>query len=339
MERLLYINNYNCTCEHRPETPDNHLWGADALSKHYDVTCASVPSNIFKPTTRWKVIANDIYKNGVLFLRYWHFPIVYSACSEFTLFFALANLLHIGKRKLFKIHHHGKLNGKITFCKGYSKILFLSNVIMKQYGQVENKVSVLWGGDGQFAKKAIENTNKEKPRFDFVSAGKSGRDHATMIKAAEKAAAKAMIISAVNGETYDAKYITILAGKDPYKNVMGAQATYAHYLESRYIVIPIIPRSASSKYTLAGLTTFVDAVVLGKPVLISDNTNIDIDIEGLNIGRVYKAGDTDDMRRVMQELMELSNNEYNKMCDNMKKLAETLNYKFFCEKLLSIISE
>ena len=43
MDKLLYINNYHCTTEHMDGYPDNHLWGADALSKVYDVTCAKEP--------------------------------------------------------------------------------------------------------------------------------------------------------------------------------------------------------------------------------------------------------------------------------------------------------
>lgn len=74
-----------------------------------------------------------------------------------------------------------------------------------------------------------------------------------------------------------------------------------------------------------------------KPVLASDNTNMGIDIEGLGIGMIYKAGNVEDMRNKMQQLLSLSEKDYKQMCDNMKEHSKTHNYDEFCNEIISII--
>lgn len=151
--KLLYINNYNCTNVHKDGYPDQHMWGADALSKEYDVTCAKVPKNLIKYKFKGAYHINCFWRSLVMLIRYFRYPIVYSACGELTDAFALANILHVGNRKLFKIQHHG--NGKILFSKGYSKILFISPVIREYFANINNCKIVEWGGANVFSGRCL----------------------------------------------------------------------------------------------------------------------------------------------------------------------------------------
>ncbi len=337
MKKLLYINNYNCTNLHKEGYPDNHLWGADALSKIYKVKCAKVPGNLFKITFKGSARINNFWKNLVMLIRYFNYDTVYSACGELTAGFALFNLLCFGKRKLFKIHHHG---GKpIVFSKGYTKILFISPVVRRFYGNLSDTEDITWGGDATFAQRCLQTAPTKKLQYDFISAGKSGRDHRCMILAANQLDAHTMIISAVNDTEYDKSKVTVLSGSDSQKNSTGYMDVFHYYIQSKFIVIPIVPRDVKNRYVLSGLTTFVDAVVLHKPILISDDTNMGIDVESLGIGTVYKAGDVEDMRNKMLYLMSLSDSQYHKMCDNMERYSKGRTYDDFCNKLLKIIRE
>lgn len=329
---VLYINNYRCSNKHSEVLPDNHLWGADALSKVFDVTCAEVPSNSIKVHVKGVFILNNFIKSVKMLFRYFSYDIVYSACGELTDAFALANILHIGKRRLYKIQHHG---GKmIPFAKGYTKIMFLSPFVSRQY-ELENKVNVKWGGQISYAEKFILNTDKYL--YDFVSAGKSGRDHDCMIAAANEIEGKTLIISAVNDTFYDKEKITVLSGNDSHKNSTSYNDTYTAYAQSRFIVIPIERRTKKAMRVLSGLTTFVDAVVMKKPVLISDSTNMEVDVEKLGIGLVYKAGDSKDMRAKMEQMLAWTSEEYDKACSKMNEYSKTHNYDEFCKEILNII--
>lgn len=336
-QKLLFINNYLCTLEQNDSCPKNHFWGVEELLEYYDVTCAKVPGDLIHFSFKGVYFINTLYKCLYLAIRYFSFPIVYSACGELTAGFALFNMLHLGKRKLFKIHHHG---GKSIFCsKGYTKILFISSCIRKYYANLSNTSNIVWGGDIVFAQRCLQTAPIKDIRYDFISAGKAGRDHRSMILAANQLDTHTMIISAINDTDYDKDKVTVLSGTDSKKNSTGYVDVFHYYIQSKFIVIPIVPRNQGERYVLSGLTTFVDAVVLHKPVLISDNTNMGVDVEGLGIGMVYKAGDVEDMRKKMQLLLSLPDGEYQKMCDNMKRYSVGRSYADFCSCLLKQIRE
>jgi glycosyltransferase involved in cell wall biosynthesis len=60
-------------------------------------------------------------------------------------------------------------------------------------------------------------------------------------------------------------------------------------LEARVLAIPLF----ESKGSLAGLTSLVDAMALGKPVIMTRNPYIDLDIEACGIGKWVDPGDVD----------------------------------------------
>lgn len=332
MEKLLYINNYRCSKEHSMESPDNHLWGIDALNKVFDVTCAKVPDDVLRVRFKGSSFINNFIRSAKMLFRYFRYDVVYSACGDYTYAFALANILHFGKRRLYMIRHHG--DKKILFSKGYSRIIFISPYVYSLY-QLTNKAIVNWGGQLSYADKFAQA--KVSFEYDFVSAGKSGRDHSCMIAAANTIDGKTLIISAVNNMYYDPLRVTVLSGNDSHRNSTSYDDTYTAYAKSRFIVIPIAQRTPKTANNLSGLTTFVDAVVMKKPVLISDNTNMGIDVEALGIGVVYKAGDIYDMREKMQQMMAWSADEYQAACRNMDEYSKTHNYDEFCREILAIV--
>ena len=144
-------------------------------------------------------------------------------------------------------------------------------------------------------------------------------------------------MAAINCTSYNKNSITVISGNDARKNSKPDTFVYEMYDKSKFIVIPTVVKEGKYKYCLSGLTTFVDAVVMHKPVLASDNTNMGIDIEGLGIGMVYKAGDVEDMRNKMQQLLSLSEKDYKQMCENLKEYSKTHNYDEFCNEIISII--
>lgn len=193
---------------------------------------------------------------------------------------------------------------------------------------------LIGGGQISFAEKFISTTAKYQ--YDFVSAGNTARDNDCMIAAANTVEGKTLIISTVNNLCYNKAKITVLSGNESNRYSTSYNETYAIYAQARFIVVPIVRRIQKTK-SLSGLNSFVDAVVMHKPVLASDSTNMGIDIEGLGIGMIYKAGDVEDMRNKMQQLLSLSEKDYKQMCDNMKVYSKTHNYDEFCKEIIDII--
>lgn len=335
MQRLLYINNYNCTNIHQKDYPDSHMWGADYLSKYFQVTCAKIPKDIIKSHTKIGRIVNGIYKRLMLFIKYYSFPIVYAACGDMTDMFAIGNLCNLGNRKLFMIQHHG--GHPIRFSKGYTSIIFISSVIAELYPKLASRYLIEWGGDVEFALPYLALESKSLLKYDFISAGKSYRDYKCMVEAFNGIQGHAVIIAAVSGLDHDDSKITIISGSDPRKNSLTDNEVFSYYAKSKFVVIPCSKPTPFTQYTLKGLTSFVDAVIMQKPVLISDSTNMGIDVEKLGIGIVYKAGNVKDMHQKMLYLLRLDNNTYTQMSQKMYSYSLSHNYKVFCQKLYDTI--
>lgn len=160
-----------------------------------------------------------------------------------------------------------------------------------------------------------------------------------MCRALDPLNAKSIIITSKLDFTYNKDKINVISGDIKSNNSLSAVDTYKYYSISRFICIPCAPKVGRNKFGLNGLTSFVDAVVMHKPVLISDNTNMGIDVEGLGIGVTYKAGNVDDMSKKMKMMLSMSDEDYDKMCLNMKEYSKSHNYDVFCKELISIISE
>jgi len=298
--KLLYINNYHCTLEKDPKYPDYHFWGADYLNNFYKVECAQIPKDIFKANSKIFRFLNRWHKKLYLLFRYRNYNTIYAACGELTDGFAIANILHFGKRNVYYIHHHGST--KPRFTKGYTNIFFISEKIASLF-PIRNKSILHWGGCNTLDTNII----KEHPlRYDFISIGKSARDHRTMIEAGNNIDGKTLIVTDTINEEYDPQHVTVISGNTKHKNSLSYDKAYDLYSQSKFIVIPIIVHRGRNERNLAGLTTLIDAVCLSKPVLISDNTNMGIDVEHLNIGFTYKAGNKVDMEKKMRYMLSLS---------------------------------
>lgn len=108
-----------------------------------------------------------------------------------------------------------------------------------------------------------------------------------MIEAAKRLKnSKFVIITDLLKKTYS-NNVEIISGDISKKNSISADDTFRYYNKSKFIVIPVSLEHSSGQDVLAGLTSFVDAAVMGKPVLISDNTNMGIDVKKLGIGLIY----------------------------------------------------
>lgn len=160
-----------------------------------------------------------------------------------------------------------------------------------------------------------------------------------MIAAAERINGRCVIVADVNNLSYDSNKIEVIAHGTAHRNSLTHKETCRIYAQSRFLVIPCSNFSGKAAKRLAGLTSFVDATVVGKPVLISDNTNMGIDVEALGIGLTYKGGDVDDMADKMRRLESMGEQEYQAMCRNMRSFAKSHNYNTFCSQLINIISK
>lgn len=175
-------------------------------------------------------------------------------------------------------------------------------------------------------------------KYDSISAGATGRDFKSMTEALNELETHSLIVSPELNFSYDYKHIKVISGDNQNHYALSYNDLYKYYSQSKFICIPATVKFGRNSKVLNGLNSFVDATVMHKPVLISDNTNMGIDVERLGIGFKYKAGDVKDMRDKMKIMLSMSDNKYTEMSHNMEMYSLDHNYKVFCKELLDIIS-
>lgn len=317
MKKLLYINDYACS----PEVlkicsvgnyPESHLWG---IKEYVDthglekIKWHVIYKSLRHPTLR------HILEIIRVFLLNWKCDIIYSALPGYDWLFLLAKKLHLKNYRIITVVHHPK--SRLILLNQYSKLIFISKISYNQYSHLPNAIYKFWGPDLNFYSNVVPTDIK----YDFLAAGKTHRDYGLMKSSLQK---------------FNLKF-RIFGDKSETNNTISYPELLKFYSESKYICIPM-QSVDNGGGTLIGLTSFVDALALGIPVLISDNSQIGIDIESLKLGYVYKAEDMYDFEEKVKQILRMSEDDYNIMKCNCKNFAQTNSFKKFSDTINSILN-
>lgn len=260
--------------------------------------------------------------NLLIFIQNWNINIIYSALPGYTIIFALCKKLGIRRYQLISIVHHP--TSFILFPECYDKLIFISPVVHKifedKYPHLKSHFEYLfWGGDMDFYS---YHKIKRPLKYDFISAGKTLRDYSLFFNGLSSLSCKYIAIGSRNSQQNEISYSSLMQ----------------LYNESRFVVIPILPLGDFPS-VLSGLTSFLDAICLGLPVLISDNTLIGIDVEKEGMGYIYKAGNEDDFICKSERMLATTSEEYLTMRKKCMDFALKNSCKKFNSKLIEIIND
>lgn len=212
------------------------------------------------------------------------------------------------------------------FYRGIDRMFFFSNKLIEDSlrspkARRERMQLVHWGADLDFYDRLLAREGTAN-RAGFISTGKEHRDMPTLVQAFER-----------SGQPLDI-YIARNEGGENYADILGRQSippnVRVHFIRgfvpyelslkvcrSRCIVICCL----QTDYTV-GLTTLVEALALGLPVICSRNPNFafDIDREGVGIAVPYydTAGWTEAVDRLAAHP-----DEAEAMGRRARRLAET----------------
>ena len=85
-----------------------------------------------------------------------------------------------------------------------------------------------------------------------------------------------------------------------------------------------------------GLTSFMDAIALGMPVICSDNTAVAEFIQANDLGRVYTTGSIDS---AIDAFLQMMDDDVYSMCKrNMMSYRETHNIDVYSDRLFAILN-
>lgn len=341
------------------ENPEQYLWGVTHLDK-YGIEAEVLPYEkfVFLRKIGEKLKIGDLDQQLRTILIAHNYDIIYSTCQTSTLLLALLRIIGILKTPLivklerpFKNNQFNKILLKL-FAKGHDKILCLSSRTEKQlkdeFGISPEKVVLLdWGpnlpsyDDYHFSYNDI--INDKHPLF--VSAGNESRDYNLLVKAfdgmdcnlqiycSSKSAPTVVPVSPNIKVQYSNKDTLALAWK-----ALSWQELLAEYARAYAIAIPLsIPQHRIDTTPLYGLTSLLDAMAMGKAVIMTKHRQANIDIEKEGIGLWVEPGDVTGWQKAVSYLLKHPE-QTREMGKRARKLAEQkYNLEHFSAQLAAAL--
>jgi glycosyltransferase involved in cell wall biosynthesis len=314
--RLAVINNYDLERVENEvnnnEVPEHLLFGTNYLrglghTVTFFSTTKSNQNRNYRLSNKFFSILhiNNVEVQREIFKRKTEFDFILCLCGEVSEWLYLKSLKGQISIPILTLYHHPLPKGildpfrnlfrKLLFCN-QKKILCLSRSVASSYNRVLGKnvaESIAWGVDYKFYDRITNNKCGGKNSFLALSCGRTSRDISTFCSAIQIARVHGHVIcqkDQINSDIVASKFLSIETTNYSGKTKDNTYHMMAKMIESvRVIAIPL-----EKQETLAGLTSLLDCLGFGKPVIMTRNPCIDIDIEKEGIGIWVNPYDIDD---------------------------------------------
>jgi glycosyltransferase involved in cell wall biosynthesis len=305
--------------------PGHLLFGVTQLSKYgieVDILPHTKYAKLQQISNKIKVLGDLDQQFRILF-RQEYYDIVYSGDDLNTSLLTFLRYIGFYKKPIVVIMHRSfrkTLASQIFvkfFLKSKDKLLCLSNSVMTKitdnFDIPKEKLTILpLGMDLSFYNynpKENQNVKTDKEVNEFIlSAGKTHRDYNTLAQAFKKINCNLNIYC--SGESAPTIFPLSENINVNYENTKESTILSYEELESEYkkayaIAIPLeIPPERRESVTLIGNTSLLEAMALGKAIVMTKNPQIDIDIEREGIGFFVEYGDVEGWRKAISYLLD-----------------------------------
>ncbi|MBW4560982.1 MAG: glycosyltransferase family 4 protein [Mojavia pulchra JT2-VF2] len=354
--RVLFTNNYamDRTWEQwkKGEHPGNHLWGVTHLPQ-YGIDVDILPYEkyaILNQIGRKLKLGGYLDQELRIFFNLSQYDLVYSGNTDTTFILSYLRYLGIFKKPIICVLHHtlqpNRLRHK-TVVKGHDRLLCLSNKIKSDiemnFSINQDKLEVLeWGFDLSFYDNQAKKYNiaNSKPEL-IISAGHTLRDYDTLVRSFTDINYRLHIYSSEHNIPKISDIpsnITFKCGSFLGKHALEYGELVAEYGKAYAVAIPLdIPFEESNTVTQIGLTSLLEAMVLGKAVVMTRSKHISIDIEKEGIGIWVDYKDVKGWQQAISYLLEHPR-ETIEMGKKGRQLCESkYNLESFSSKLAGIL--
>lgn len=298
--RIAVLNDYSIDDAMRLHAqgtyPAQHTWGV-SLFEAQGVQPLIVP---YKGSGLWHSLRAQIR----VWLTQHRVDVVYAACQSETWLLSRLRALGLFWRPVVAVIHHplaGRLRGGPLVVRGHDRLLFLSERVREATAQAypdraARFHTLPWGVDTAFYDQPRGSTRDFGQNY-FVSAGKANRDHDTLAACASAGQHRTVIICSAQTApaNSDEAWVTVVSDQTGHAVSYGELTSI--YRAARAVVIPLTDVSL-----LAGLTSLLDAIACGRPVIMTRNAFVDIDIEALGLGIWVPPGDQAALLAAMDRL-------------------------------------
>ncbi|NMG06804.1 glycosyltransferase family 4 protein [Brasilonema sp. UFV-L1] len=357
--KVILLNNYSMTAqweqwkEENYEYPSHHLWGATTLPK-YGIDVDILPYEKFsflkKISDQVKILGDLDQQLRLLFGKY-DYDIIYSGNQGSTYLLAILRAIGILRKPVVTVQHQSfkKTIWSFLFIKFvlscYDRLFCLSNGLrnhlIKEFNLPENKVDLLeWGIDLPCYDK-IEYYNtidaiKEKENSFILSAGRTYRDYNTLLKAFKNISYPLKIYGTkepfcqTNEISPNVQIIT---------DYLSWREILIEHAKAYAIAIPLDITQPKSYINVIGVTSLLDAMGMGKAVVMTRTVEPCIDLEKEGIGILVEPGDEKGWQEAISYLLEHPD-ETRKMGNRARLLCEEkYNLEVFTSRLSELLQD
>ncbi|GAB2628072.1 glycosyltransferase [Belliella aquatica] len=353
MKKILLINSYSFDKIYQDwvdgKSPGHFLFGKIDLEKLEGFQVDILPFEKYPILNRiGKFIGINFLDQQlrVFFLRkkydiiYAPFPLSNTRLLSVLKFLGLLKkpIVALGHQNLYTPPVNGHKHGfKKSLLLQYDKIGFLSNELLKKTSidlGVEDDIvnsqftHLNWGAESNFYTGRDEFVRSEDSNF-AICAGATDRDFDLVIEAFREIDFPLEIYCTPQTRPKVKSlpaHITINSDFIPYVDLL------ERYRQARLILIPIKKETANSGRTL-GLTVLLDAMAIGKPVVMTENMYVDINPTEEGFGITIQSHQVEVWRSEILGLIH-DHNQLNEMSRKAKVLfVEKYNSKLFGDEL------
>jgi hypothetical protein len=351
MKRIAVLNNYsfeNVWDEVlQGHKPDHHLYGINHFHQRgYEVEIVPFQSaklllQLSRQLKQWFPIPlGNLDQQWSTLQRLSQADLIYAPCQTESHLLSYLRAMGLIETPIVCIAHHPLNRGRLSplrqpfiklWVQGTDAFPALSVKLSDSINQlVEDplkSIPLSWGPDPRYY------PSMSSVGHGVVAAGRTGRDFVTFGLAASQSTSSAHIIcleSAVTSvfQSFSSRVqITVRPDRSP----MAYPELIEAYTQARVIAIPMYAGSS-----LCGLTSLMDALALGKPVIMTRNQLIDIEIEAEGIGLWVEPNDIEGWKRAIQ-FFEDHETEALVMGQRARRLMETkFNSDIFANQVMDI---
>jgi glycosyltransferase involved in cell wall biosynthesis len=322
MRRVVVLNNYpleRVWDEVRlGETPDHHLFGINYFEERgYQPVIVPLRDSGWSRWQRRMEVARfplelgDLQQQRDALSCLRAGDLIYAPCASQTHALHYLRALGFLDKPIVCLVHHPFARGRADilrrpqrrlFVRGADHLPSLSNAVARGLGELgvsnARTAALRWGPQADYY------TPQAVTGRGLVAAGRTGRDFETVARAARISDTPAVLIG-LEGQfehevfrAHPALDVIEQPNEPPQPGRSVGWMKYpellGHLSAARAVAIPLY-----SQDKLCGLTSLMDALGLGKPVVMTRNSHIDLDIEALGIGVWVDPGDVDGWVRAM----------------------------------------
>lgn len=316
MPRIVVLNSYPFeeVWEEvkRKEKPDHHLYGINHFEgRGFEVEIIPCKNfeflqklNNFYENSRFFIPVGDLDQQWSCLHRLQNADIIYSPCQTQTHLLNYFRALGLIKVPIVCLAHHPLNWGKLSwlrepfiksFVQGTAFFPSLSQKVADEINQRSNQsfksFPVAWGPDANFYPSIPVKGQ------GVIAAGRTGRDFYTFGLAASQTNAQAQIICLERDASpaFQKFSNNVQVSIQPNQGFMKYPELLEIYAKARVLAIPLFLGKS-----LSGLTSLMDALGMGKPVIMTKHPLIDIDIEAQGIGKWVEPGDIQGWKDAIQ---------------------------------------